>query len=254
MRNVAGAWALAVCVAAATPVAAQATAVDALPAAETIVARHIEAIGGADAVRAVQSMHARGRLEIPAQGIVAALELFTARPARMLYRVTVPGVGRIENGYDGSVGWTVNPLSGPEVLAGRQLEEAAEDAWFDAPLHGTDRIRDMTTLDRTTFDDRPAWRIRVVFKTGREQIEYFDIETGLQIGSEASRATPQGIVSAVNIFRNYQKFGNLLQATTFVQHVLGFEQVVTLTSCQYDQVPDSTFALPAEVAALLPPQ
>jgi hypothetical protein len=237
----------------AVPGAAQGTA-PAVPLAQAIVARHVEAIGGVEAYRSVRSVHARGRLEIPAQGIVAAFELFTARPDRMLYRVNVPGVGRIENGYDGKVGWSMNPIAGPELLAGRQLEDAAEDAWFDGPLHESGRIRELTTLGQAVFDGRPAWRVRVVFRTGREQIEYFDVETGLQIGSETSRATPQGIVPTVNVLRNYQKFGSLLQATTFVQRAMGFEQVVTLTSCEYDQVPDATFDLPPAIAALLPPR
>jgi len=223
------------------------------PTAEALVARHIEAIGGAEAYRAIQSVHARGRLEIAAQGIVATFELFTARPARMLYRVTVPGIGRIENGYDGTVGWTMSPISGPEVLTGRQLDEASDNAWFDAPFHTADRIQEMTTLEQTVFDGRPAWPVRVTFRTGSEQIEYFDAETGFQIGAEAERATPQGIVPTVNILRNYQPFGEVLQATTFVQRALGFEQVVTITSCTYDQVPDETFARPPAVSALLPP-
>lgn len=224
----------------------------ALPSGRELVTRHVESVGGADALRALQSVHARGRLEIPAQGIVATFELFTARTARMLYRVTVPGVGRIENGYNGQIGWSVSPISGPEVLAGRQLVEAAEDAWFDGPLHDPARVRELTTLGQTVFDDRPAWRVRVVFHTGRDQIEYFDVETGFQIGSESMRATPQGIVPTVNILRNYQQFGPVLQAATFIQRALGFEQVVTLTSCEYDQVPDETFDLPPAVAALLP--
>ena len=225
-----------------------------LPPAESVVARHLESIGGVEAFRAVQSVHARGRLEMPGQGILAAFELFTARPAKMLYRVTVPGIGRIENGYDGRVAWTMNPVSGPEVLTGRQLEEAAEDAWFDAPLHTPERVREMTTLEQTTFDGRPAWRIRVVFRTGRELTEYYDVETGRQIGSEASRATPQGIVPTVNVLRDYQLFGELFQATTFVQRAMGFEQIVTITSCEYDQVPDETFALPPAISALVPLQ
>jgi hypothetical protein len=234
------------------PGSAQGPAVAELPLARSIVARHVEAIGGAAAYKAVRSIHARGRLEIPAQGIVAAFELFTARPAQMLYVVTVPGIGRIENGYDGQVGWSISPISGPELLTGRQLGEAAEDAWFDGPLHEAARVSDLTTLDQTVFDGRPAWRVRVVFRTGRDQIEYFDVETGLLIGSEMSRATPQGIVPTANILRNYRQFGGLLQATTFIQRAMGFEQVVTLTSCDYDQVPESTFDLPPAIAALLP--
>lgn len=224
-----------------------------LPTADVIVARHVEAIGGAEAYRAIQSVHARGRLEIPAQKIVAAFELFTARPAQMLYRVNVPGVGRIENGYDGTTGWSLNPISGPEVLAGRQLVEAAEDAWFDGPLHEPARIQQLTTIEQTTFDGRQAYKVRVLFRSGVEQMEYFDVETGLQIGSESSRATPQGVVPTTNVLRDYRKFGNLLQATTFIQRAMGFEQVVTLTSCDYDRVEPASFGLPPAVAALLPP-
>lgn len=230
----------------------QAQAPAPLPAAETVVARYIDAIGGADALRAVQSIQAHGTFSVPAQGIVAAFELYTARPARMLYRVTVPGVGRIENGYDGQLGWVLSPISGPELLAGRQLEELAEEAWFDAPLHEAGRVRSMETLEETVFDARRVYKIRVTFRSGREQIEYFDVATGLQVGSETTRTTAQGAIPTVNVLRDYRRFGDLLQATTFVQRAMGFEQIVTLNSCEYDQVPDSAFALPPEVMALLP--
>ena len=223
-----------------------------LPAADEVVARYVTAIGGADALRAVQSIHASGTFSVPAQGIVAAFELFPARPARLLYRVTVPGVGRIENGYDGQLGWMVNPISGPELLRGPQLEELADDAWFDAPLHESDRIRSMETLEETVFDGRRAYKVRVTFHTGREQFEYFDVATGLQIGTESVRTTPQGRVPTVSILRDDRAFGPLLQATTVVQRAMGFEQIVTLSSCEYDTVADATFALPPEVMALLP--
>jgi hypothetical protein len=223
-----------------------------LPPADALVARHVEAIGGADAYRAVQSVHARGRLEVAAQRIVAAFELFMARPARTLYRVNVPGIGVIENGYDGSVGWSVNPVVGPEVMSGRQLTEAAEDAWFDGPLHEPARVREMTTIEATTFDGRPAYKVRVLFRAGHQLFEFFDVESGLLLGSEALRATPQGEVPTVSILRDYRQFGTLMQPTTFVQRALGIEQVLTISSYEYDRVDPATFALPPSVAGLLP--
>src|SRR5690606_36964632 len=119
-------------------------------------------------------------------------------------------------------------------------------------LHTPDRIRALTTVGRTTFDGRDAWRVRVVFRTGREQLEYFDVETGLQIGSESERATPQGVVPTTNIQRDYQRFGDLLQATTFVQRAMGFEHTITLSSCVYDDVSADTFTPPPAIAALVP--
>jgi hypothetical protein len=230
----------------ARPLASQ----EALPSGRDLVRRHVTAVGGETAFAAVSSMRIRGRLEIPAQKIVGELEVLSARPAKVLYRVSVPGIGRIENGFDGLVGWSVSPVAGPELLAGRQLSEAADDAWFDAPLHAPSHVRELTTVARTEFDGRPAYKVRVVFASGNEQMEYFDVETGLQVGSEAARATPQGVVQTVNILRDYRRFGALLQAATFVQRALGFEQIVTVTSCEYNVVPGSAFELPAEVRAL----
>ena len=223
---------------------------EALPSGRDIVSRHIKAIGGEAAFASVSSIRIRGRLEIPAQKIAGDLEVLTARPAKVVYRVTVPSIGRIENGYDGTIGWSVSPVAGPELLAGRQLSEAADDALFDGPLHPPGHVRELVTVARTDFDGRSAYKVRVVFNSGNEQMEYFDTTTGLQIGSEAARATPQGVVQTVNILRNYQKFGPLMHAATFIQRALGFEQIVTVTSCEYNTVPAAAFEPPAEVRAL----
>jgi len=224
----------------------------ALPTGRDLVKRHVAAIGGERALAAIRSMRLRGRLEIPAQKIAGDLEVLTARPAKMVYRVTVPGIGRIENGYDGKIGWSTSPVAGPELLTGRQLSEAADDAWFDGALHAPDHVRELTTLERTEFDGHPAFKVKVVFVSGSEATEYFDAQTGLQIGAEAARATPQGVLQTVNINRDFRKFGPLMQPTVFIQRALGFEQVVTVTSCEYDVVPDNAFDPPPAVAALIP--
>ncbi|MEO7189790.1 MAG: hypothetical protein ABI051_01890 [Vicinamibacterales bacterium] len=223
---------------------------DPLPSAREIIARHVAALGGEAAYRVVRTVHARGRLEIPAQKVSGDLELFSARPNKLLYRVTVGGIGVIETGFNGVAAWSVNPIVGPELLTGTQLSEAADDAWFDGTLHLSDHVREMTTVGRETFDGRPAYKVHVVFRSGNEQNEYFDIETGLQSGAEAPRTTPSGVVPTVNVFRNYRRFGLVLQATTLVQRALGFEQVVTITSCDYEPIPDSTFDPPPQVKAL----
>jgi hypothetical protein len=230
--------------------AAPAASQEALPGGREIIARHIKAIGGEAAFAAVSSMRIRGRLEIPAQKIAGELEVLTARPAKVVYRLTVEGIGRIENGFDGTTGWSVSPVAGPEILSGRQLSEAADEALFDGLLHPPGHVRELQTLERTDFDGRPAYKVRVVFASGNEQLEYYDASTGFQIGTEAARATPQGVVQTVNILRNYRRFGALMHASTFIQRALGFEQVVTVMSCEYNTVPTAAFEPPAEVRAL----
>jgi len=237
-------------VALATPAPAQTPAAP-LPSGREIAMRHVAALGGEAAFKAISSIVARGRWEIPAQRLTGSLELRAARPSQMLYRVTVLGIGRIESGFDGRIGWTISPLAGPELLSGRQLSETADEAFFDGAIYSAEKIRELTTIGLETFDGHQAYRVKVVFTSGNEQFELFDVATGLRIGTEATRSTANGSVPTVNLLRDYKPFGPLLQATTLVQRALGFEQIVTITSCEYTPQPDGTFDPPAEIKALI---
>ncbi len=223
----------------------------ALPTARQVVDRHVQAAGGAAAYRAVKSIRARGRLSIPSQNLSGEIDMMAARPNRSITRVTVEGVGKLEEGYDGKIGWSLDPINGPALVTGRALTDRVDEAWFDAPLHGPDFVRDMKMAGREDFDRRPAYRVNVILFSGGEQSELFDVETGLQIGLEAKRDTPYGTAPTTTIYRDYKKYGALMMPTTQVQRVLGIEQVVTFTSYEFNVVPGGAFDLPAVIKALV---
>lgn len=241
------------CLLASAPIAQQ-TAI----LASDIVARAVKAMGGESAFKAVQSMHARGTVSIPSQNISGDVEVFSARPNKTLMRATMTGIGNpdgkpatIEEGFDGKVGWSMDPINGPALVTGRALAEKMIDSWFDAPLHATDHVRQMTVMGQEPFDKRTAYKVKMVFTNGVEQVEYFDVETGLQIGQEASRDTPVGIVPTRSMARDFKKFGNLMMATTMEETFLGVSQIVTITSYEFDKVPATTFDLPKAIKALI---
>ena len=222
-----------------------------LPTARAVVDRSVQAMGGAAAFRAISSMRAKGVFSMVDQQVSGELEMIAARPNKLLTRVTVPGLGQIEEGYDGKIGWSINPLSGPSLVSGRALQERADEAWFDAPLHDERFVREMTVLGRELFDKRPVYRLKVVSTGGTEQIELFDVETGQQIGAEASRETPLGVLPTVTRFSEFRKFGALTFPTRVSQRALAMEQVFTLTSYEFDAVPANAFDLPAVIKALI---
>jgi len=224
---------------------------EALPTPREVVDRGLQAAGGAAAFKAVRSMRGRGKLSIPSQNMTGDLETVMSRPNKSLTRLTVPGVGKIEEGFDGKVAWSIDPMSGPSLVTGRALKERADEAWFDAPLHAADFVREMTMVGREDFDKRPAYRIKVTLVSGSEQFELFDAETGLQIGLEATRDTPFGNAPTTTIFRDYQKYGALQMPNTQVQRILGIEQIVTFSSYEFNVVSNSAFDLPAVIKALV---
>jgi hypothetical protein len=73
----------------------------------------------------------------------------------------------------------------------------------------------------------------------------------LRAGSIATRDTPMGRITTTNTEGDYKKFGNLLQATTMVQKMMGVEQKMTLTTVEYDNVAPASFELPAPIKALI---
>ncbi len=223
----------------------------ALPSARSVVDRHIQAIGGRAAHDAVRGLRARGRIAVAAQGLAGDVEIHAARPNRMINRITVPGIGVLESGYDGKVGWTLNPIAGPSLLSGVDLAEVANDAWFDAALHAPDYVKEMATLERVEFDGRPALKIRVVFVNGRQQFEFYDVDTGLQIGWEAERQTPLGPVPTTHVARDYRAFGPLKFATTLIDRALTVETVVTVSSLEFVDLPATTFDPPPVIRALV---
>ena len=222
-----------------------------LPSGRELVQRHVAAIGGEAAFKAITSMRLRGQFEITGQNISASFEELASRPDKLLLRADIAGVGHTEQGYDGKVGWSIDPQTGPKLLKGRELDESIADADFDGPLHLPEHVKELTTLEQAAFDGHQAYKVRVVLMSGVEQVEYFDIGTGLEIGWEAQRQTQLGVVPTTAILRDYKKFGSVMQPTTLVQKALFLEQVLHVTSVEYGVVPDAAFEVPPQIKALI---
>lgn len=232
----------------AAPPAADTTA---LPSARSILDRHVAAIGGREAVLSHKSMYVQGTLSMPSAGLTGTLEIYGAVPNKSLLKITLGGVGQVIEGFNGTHGWSVSPMTGPMVLEGRQLEEKRFDADFHSELRAEDRYASMTTLERTDFEGRPCYKVKLVRKTGGEDTEFYDVETGLKAGSITTRETQMGTVTGTTVATDYRKFGNLLQPATVRSQIGPVQQLITITSVEYDRVPASAFDLPAEIAALV---
>ena len=223
----------------------------ALPSARSIIDRHIAAIGGRPAILARTSLHATGTVAISSAGMTGTVDLFAAKPDRTLLRISLGGIGVIEEGFDGKVGWSLSPLTGPALVQGKELEQKRFESDFLADLHADSRYESMTTVERLEFDGRPCYKVRLVRTGGGEDIEFYDVKTGLKAGEITTRESPMGPVTATTIESDYRQFGPLLQPGTIKSTAMGVEQVFTVTAIEYDTVAPATFEAPAAIKALL---
>ena len=92
------------------------TSDQALPAGASLTAKHVDAIGGAEAIRAITSMRATGVTELPVQNVKGTFEMLSGRPAKSVLRLELAGIGKAETGYNGTVGWSLDPMMGPSLV------------------------------------------------------------------------------------------------------------------------------------------
>lgn len=228
-----------------------ARAQDALPKASDLLAKSAAALGGLEAYKAVKSIRARGTFEMGAQNLTGTVEIVQARPSQVRLTVSVTGIGTIENGCDGKIGWEMDPISGPSLMQGKELSDAISEAQFDSAFNGPDLVKEATTLAKTTFGARPAYKLHVVTKFGSESTIYLDAETYLPIGMEKVSVTQMGSMPTTTSVGEYKKFGAFMQPTVMVQTAMGFDQVIRISSYEYDVVPASAFDLPPAIKALI---
>jgi hypothetical protein len=222
-----------------------------LPSARSIVDRHIKAVGGRAAILAHSSSKATGTFTVSSAGMTGAIEVFAAKPDKSMVKITIPGVGEVVEAFDGKNGWTLSAMTGPMLLEGKQLEEKRFDTDFFGELHEAGRYESMTTVERTEFEGRPCYKVRLVRKGGGEDFEFYDAATGLKAGRIATRETPMGTVTGTSSEGDYKKFGNLLQPTTVKNTMMGVQQLITITAIEYDSVSPAVFEPPAQIKALI---
>jgi hypothetical protein len=222
-----------------------------LPSPRSIIDTYVQAIGGRKAIMAHSSSHATGTMAVAGAGITGTIDIYNAKPNKSLSKVTVGGIGEILEGFDGTRGWGITPMTGPSLAEGAELEQKRFDADFYGDLHDDARYTSMTTVEKTQFEGRPAYKVSLVKKIGGEDIEYFDTETGFKIGTTATREGPMGAMNITVLQSDYKKFGDVMVPTTITQKVSGVQNVITITSMEFDNVPASTFEVPEKIKALI---
>lgn len=235
---------------AAPPPAASAPAAK-LPSAEEVIARFVKEIGGEAAFDKIKSQRLTGKFEMGAQGMNGALEVLAKRPDKLLIKITLPGMGEMLQGYDGKVGWAANPVTGPMLLEGKMLDQLKEQANFDAVLHDRARFKSTQNSGEADFDGKKCYKLKLVKQSGEESTEYYEIQSGLLVGSSEVQETPLGSVPVTAVISDYKTFGEIRFATRLTEKMGPLTQVMSFQTMEINNVDDAVFALPDSIKGLL---
>lgn len=185
-----------------------ATAADAMTA-DALVAKTLEASGGADKLRAIKSMHIVGRLRLGG-GVEAKTESFAIAPDKIRFEFSLQGLTAV-NAWDGKQAWAIQPFQGrrdPQKTSDDDAKSLILAADIAGPLidwkaKGS-RIEYLGTED---IDGTDAHKLRITFKNGDSRVSFIDPDHFLEIriedhqiirGQEQVNTTDLGEYAMVN--------------------------------------------------------
>jgi hypothetical protein len=214
-----------------------------------LLARYVEAIGGESALRKHQSSTRKGKMSIAAMGMEGQTTIKSAAPDKMVMNIET-GMGAMNQGYNGTIGWSDNPMTGAQLLDGDQLATMKLQADFYSPLNYTKHFTSMETVEETTFNEQAAYKVKMVTTTGRETSQYFAKEGGLLLGSQGVQAGPMGESEVKTTFSDYKDFGGSKLPGKVTIDVAGMQIEQTTETVTFDDVDPAAFEPPAAVKAL----
>jgi hypothetical protein len=154
------------------------------PTVDELVAKNVAAKGGADALRALQSVRLTGKMLVNEGQIQLAYAETKKRPDEVRTEATLQGMTAVE-AYDGKEGWRISPFQGrkdPEKMSADDVKPLMEDAEIDGPLvNWKEKGSTLEYVGREDVDGTSAYKIKVVRKNGDVNFVFLDPDHFLEI-------------------------------------------------------------------------
>jgi len=152
--------------------------------AEELVAKNLQAKGGVEKMKAIQSLRLTGKYEGNVQGVITQE---SKRPEMLRETFTVQGMTQVQS-YDGSAAWQISPFNGrkaPEMLGEDDARTLIEDADMDGPLVDAQaKGNKIEYLGHDVVDGDDAYKLKITLKNGDIFYYYLDPDTFIEIQVE----------------------------------------------------------------------
>jgi len=162
----------------------------ALPSADDIFNKFIEASGSQAAIAKLKSRVAKGTL-VQANGNTLEFEVYQVAPDRFYQNVTTPQ-GAFERGFNGTTGWERTP-NGLRELSGGELAQLRSINSLFAFINLKEQLT-RTRVGRDKIGDRDVYVITGMTADGNRQRLFFDMQTGLLLRRVTYTSTMVGII------------------------------------------------------------
>ena len=187
------------------------------PTLDELVAKNIEAKGGAQAVHALQSLKRTGTLLVNEGKIRLAYTQTKKRPLEVRTEATLQGMTAVQ-AFDGKDGWQISPFQGrkdPERMSADDVKALMEDAEMDGPLvDWKEKGSTIEYVGREDVDGTNAYKIKVTRKNGDINFVYLDPDHFLEIRILTQRVQQGALVETETDLGDYEKINGVFVPTS----------------------------------------
>jgi outer membrane lipoprotein-sorting protein len=183
---------------------------------DEVIKGYFNAVGGADKMKALQSVKATGNFQ--QGGMNIPFVMYQKRPMKQLLEVTFQGMTQ-KIAYDGTSGWIINPFSGrttAEKMDADQEKETRFQADIDGPF--IDYAAKGYKVDYAGEEDiegSPAYHLIVTTREGDVRDYYFDKDSYLMIKQKDHVKMQDGSTNESETnFSDYKEVNGILMPHT----------------------------------------
>lgn len=221
--------------------------------ADEIIAQHVRARGGAEALQQVKVLKREGRLVIPGFDADIRISEVRARPGSIRTEVTLQGLVAVQ-AYDGKQAWQISPFQGrkdPELMTPDDAKPLIASGYMDGMLVGyRERGSRVEYLGLEDVDGTPAHKLRLSEKDGDQYTFFIDPDTYMLI-REVQKRSVRGAEQETEIdYGEYEKAGGVFVPMTEEQGAKGSDasqkqKVLYEKATVNAEVPATSFSFPA---------
>lgn len=223
-----------------------------LPKAATILDKYIEVTGGKAAYQKLHSQMESGTFELPAMGVKGTVTMYRAEPDLSYTEIVLEGIGKMQDGSDGKVAWSNNPMQGPHIKEGAERAQSMQSEHFNGELNWRDIYKTAETTGIEAVDGKDCYKVVLTPAEGSPVTHFYDKESGLLLKFSIVSQTAMGEIPADSFPGDYHKEGDFLMAHKIRQTAAGQEFIITVDTVKFNpEIPKDRFALPDDIKALV---
>lgn len=224
---------------------------------EEVLAAHVEAVGGADAINAIKSISRTGEVFMDGQfGIMEGTSELVMIPGLKVYTNMDLGVFARAEAYDGEIGWRDDTMNGIQDVEGDDLNTIKNQRYFSrlAEMAVAGDTEKLSLAADETIDGKDFYVIEMADEKAPAKL-YIDKATNLAARMTVSTENPQFGPVEIIIEQSEYEVHNGVQLAGFNKMILGelFTLETTFTETEINgEIDESIFEKPVPPAPMAP--